>query len=148
MKTKMRPRYYCDHCNRGSGSPSAMRRHEETCTANPKRYCHMCRQARDVAPLAAILTAAGGTLKDWQGKMERLRDAAENCPCCILASIRQSGVQREAWTPDEGNCYPDTEMEWSVPGSGTHMLGFNFKREKAAYLESRPRPERDSEYGY
>lgn len=33
MRTAMRPRYYCDHCNKGNGSPSAMRRHERGCSA-------------------------------------------------------------------------------------------------------------------
>ena len=36
MRTAMRPRYYCDHCNKGNGSPSAMRRHERGCTLNPQ----------------------------------------------------------------------------------------------------------------
>ena len=88
MKTVMRPRYYCDHCNKGSGSPSAMRRHERGCTANPNRVCGMCAlQADDggaePAPhrdeLVRILDSSGFT---------EMCSAANGCPACILAAIR------------------------------------------------------------
>lgn len=42
MKMVMRPRYYCDYCNKGNGSASAMKRHESGCTKNPERACKMC----------------------------------------------------------------------------------------------------------
>jgi len=40
--TKLRKRYYCEHCGKGGGSAGHMRRHERTCTANPDRECEMC----------------------------------------------------------------------------------------------------------
>ena len=68
MRTAMRPRYYCDHCNKGNGSPSAMRRHERGCTMNPQRVCGMCKMlaesgVMDPAPprdeLVCIMDAEG-----------------------------------------------------------------------------------------
>lgn len=85
MKTKMRPRYYCDHCGKGNGSPSYMRRHESGCTLNPKRVCGMCHDGRigptkTPAELLAILNADG---------FAALREAVGDCPACILATLRQ-----------------------------------------------------------
>ena len=84
MKTKMRPRYYCDHCGKGTGSPSYMRRHERGCTLNPDRVCGMCHDGR-VAPtkkpadLLAILNADG---------FPALCEEVGDCPACILAALR------------------------------------------------------------
>lgn len=141
MKMAMRPRYYCDHCNRGTGSAAFMLRHEASCTANPNRECRMCGTGTPahLENLAAILRRPGATLEDWQAKMVNLREAAEHCPCCILAAIRQSGIQRGTGTPDEEG-YPDiSAMCWREPGAAgcDKMLGFDFKEEKAAYLAHR-----------
>jgi hypothetical protein len=89
MRTAMRPRYYCDHCNKGSGSPSAMKRHERGCTLNPVRECGMCRLAisvgwmRQPAPPRDDLVA----IMDEHG-FAAMCDAADNCPACILAAVR------------------------------------------------------------
>lgn len=97
MKTRMRPRYYCDHCGKGSGSPSAMRRHESGCTLNPRRICRMCRlmgnpvaDGRLLEGISMFLQPAIAT--DWPARMKALREAVCNCPCCILAVIRQTGA--------------------------------------------------------
>lgn len=61
MRTAMRPRYYCDHCNKGNGSPSAMRRHERGCTLNPQRVCGMCKMLADEGgPEPSVLVLANG----------------------------------------------------------------------------------------
>lgn len=83
--TKMRPRYYCEHCNKGSGSPSAMKRHESGCTLNPERTCRMCALLGNPPPpkrdeLLAILDRDG---------FQALRSAVFGCPACILSALRQ-----------------------------------------------------------
>lgn len=88
MKTKMRPRYYCDHCGKGNGSPSYMRRHESGCTLNPNRTCGMCHDGRigptkTPAELLEILNADG---------FAALCKAVGDCPACILAALRPLNV--------------------------------------------------------
>ena len=92
MRTVMRPRYYCDYCNKGNGSPSAMRRHERGCTLNPHRTCGMCKMLADVgeskpAPPRDELVR----IMDTQG-FASMCAAANDCPACILAAIRQAGL--------------------------------------------------------
>lgn len=60
MKTRMRPRYYCDHCQKGSGSPSAMRRHEASCTLNPRRRVRIFSDDRILLEFQALTAQAGG----------------------------------------------------------------------------------------
>lgn len=140
MRMKMRPRYYCDHCGRGSGSASFIRRHEPTCTANPSRKCRMCESMPDAdrqARRAAILTAPGNSQEAWKAKMRELREECDGCPCCILTAIRQSKVQADACGPDPDG-YPDTSsMYWPDSNGADAMLGFSFKVEKAEWLQAR-----------
>ena len=81
MKTKMRPRYYCDHCGKGTGSPSYMRRHERGCTLNPARVCGMCKEEHQKSPadLLTILNSAG---------FAAMQEVANHCPACILSALR------------------------------------------------------------
>ena len=146
MKTRMRPRYYCDHCGKGSGSPSAMRRHESSCTLNPARVCRMCTLIGDGSGFLGVGKAAflvPEIAADWRARMKALRDAVENCPCCILAVLRQTG----AVTPvpdEEGTPFPP-EMYWASEVNQDHtLLGFDFKAEMAERL--REHNERESEY--
>lgn len=85
MITKMRPRYYCEHCGKGTGSPSYMRRHESGCTLNPNRDCGMCREDYQKTPaeLLAILNAEG---------FKAMCQAANYCPACILSALRPLNV--------------------------------------------------------
>nr|WP_320132355.1 hypothetical protein [uncultured Holophaga sp.] len=125
----MRPRYYCDHCGKGTGSPSFMRRHEPSCTANPARVCRMCGSATPPPELVDILLRPGNALEDWKAKMDDLRRETDNCPACILAVIRQSRVQAGMNEPDEEG-YPDnSDMTWDG-----HTLGFDFRAEKKEAL--------------
>lgn len=94
----MRPRYYCDHCKKGSGSPSFMKRHEVGCTLNPQRVCGMCalvNDGRGLAPprdeLVRIMDAEGFTT---------MREAAMDCPACILAALRtKNSTDEETGAP-------------------------------------------------
>jgi hypothetical protein len=47
--------------------------------------------------------------------LSKLREAADGCPACMLAAIRQSGLQ-----------YADEE-------GGNYIDAFNYKEEKAAW---------------
>lgn len=62
-----------------------MAKHERGCTNNPNRACGLCATAEEVQPaLSHMLPAyrAGG--------LDALRKAANNCPACILATLRQT----------------------------------------------------------
>ena len=112
MRTAMRPRYYCDHCNKGNGSPSAMRRHERGCTLNPQRICGMC----------SLLAAEGGPAPapplnllvetmDTEG-FKAMCDIANGCPACILSVLRSRNVQTE-FGPFTVPGPEDGRNEWS-----------------------------------
>jgi hypothetical protein len=121
MRTAMRPRYYCDHCNKGNGSPSAMRRHERGCTLNPQRVCGMCKMideegGPDPAPprdqLVAILNAQG---------FRAMCEAANDCPACILSVIRTLN-------------YPgDEEGPGGVSGPADGRESWNYDQAKQAW---------------
>lgn len=95
-----------------------MKKHEIGCTANIDRVCRMPIHEDDVPriPVAVLV----GHLGRWKPEfgMQQLRDECENCPACILAAIRCSGIQK--YDPDEDgmNQWPD--------------LKFNFKEELAS----------------
>ena len=140
MRKKQVWRYFCEFCKKSGCSGGHLRRHEETCTANPARACRMCRPGVAVldpptAKLVAILTEPGeNTTEAWEEKMERLRDLAQECPACILAAIRQSGVQKKS-DQDEPGGSPEDPMYWSTAmANGATCLGFHFKNERDAYL--------------
>ena len=92
MKTKMRPRYYCDHCGKGSGSPSAMRRHEQHCISNPNRICGFCaRIGNERVPISDLVKALG---KGDKAGLNAVQNMCDECPACTLAAIKASGLQR------------------------------------------------------
>lgn len=92
----MRPRYYCDHCNKGNGSPSAMRRHERGCTANPQRVCGMCSMlAREEGPEPAPPLPILLDTLDTEG-FKAMCELANDCPACILSALRtKNGIDPE-----------------------------------------------------
>jgi len=115
MRTAMRPRYYCDHCDKGNGSPSAMKRHESGCTNNPNRVCRMCQLAEvEQAPPYDLVKVL-----DLEG-FKAMCDAANQCPACILATLRRRHVQGEYGQtlvsgPDDGRnewSYSRAKTEW------------------------------------
>lgn len=116
MRVKKVNRYWCDHCNKAGLSAFHMRKHERTCTLNPARECRMCKwasggQATPVAELVALLPDSSalrvrpeGATEEWPWDAERalrdsvkaalpaLREAADNCPACIMAALRQAKI--------------------------------------------------------
>lgn len=123
MRTVMRPRYYCDYCNKGSGSPSAMRRHERGCTANANRVCGMCIRANKdvgfpVSPPRDELVA----VMDSQG-FEAMCRTANQCPACILSVLRTKN-------------YVDEFNGLRVAGSDDGREDWSFSQAKRLWWES------------
>lgn len=90
MLTKMRPRYYCEHCKKGSGSPSAMRRHESACTLNPQRKCRMCELQGQMFGddfNGPHPTSELRNVLDTDG-FDSMRRLCNRCPACTLATLR------------------------------------------------------------
>ena len=113
MHTKMRTRYYCDHCSKASGSPSAMKRHERGCTANPQRVCGMCKLLEDEGgPEAAPPRDELVQIMDKQG-FSAMCKAAENCPACILAALRTKNFAGDAENPPGVLGPEDGRETWS-----------------------------------
>lgn len=116
-------RYYCDFCKKAGCSGGHIASHERSCTANPNRVCAMHKhcdgQQKPVEELTAVLLAHRGAKEatEWAKAVEELREAADGCPACMLAAIRQSGLQyKEPVVDEDGVDYgPD--------------IGFNFKAE-------------------
>lgn len=132
MRTAMRPRYYCDHCNKGNGSPSAMRRHERGCTLNPLRECGMCKMmAGDTqfAPprdeLVRIMDAEG---------FKAMCEAANQCPACILAALRTKNFKGDAESPPGVLGPADGRESWSYKEAKVAWwAGWNSAQEERNY---------------
>lgn len=90
MIKKIRPRYYCEYCNKASGSAAAMKRHEKGCTANPGRECGICRETG--LEQQSMLTLLEQIVDDGELSLKNLRDVTDGCPACIFAAIRISEV--------------------------------------------------------
>lgn len=94
MKTKKVNRYYCDFCKKSGCSAYYLKRHEQRCTNNPNRVCGVC-ELDDKAtgekrqkPIGRLISALAEN--DSAGGMKALREAAGDCPACMLAAIRQA----------------------------------------------------------
>lgn len=98
MKMVMRPRYYCEFCKKGGGSPSHIKRHEAGCTIRPDRTCGMCNAKGFEKPQTALSTLIPLALA---GDIDGLRTAANGCPACMLAAIRMA-----PW-PEKTDAYDD-----------------------------------------
>lgn len=119
MRTAMRPRYYCDHCNKGNGSPSAMRRHERGCTANPQRICGMCSMlAREGGPEPAPPLRILLETLDTEG-FKAMCELANGCPACILAALRTKNFKGDAETPPGVLGPEDGRESWSYTQAKT-----------------------------
>lgn len=122
MRTRQVIRYYCDHCPKAGQTKPSIARHEAMCVYNPARVCPLCKEVGEAQrPLASILES----LEKPDG-LSRAREAANNCPACLLAAIVQSRRQLESLG----------ELE----KGDAHFSDFNYKEEldrwhqdKAAY---------------
>lgn len=104
MKVKKVNRYSCDFCKKKTLTAHSMRNHEEHCTKNPNRKCGMCAYVGESQPdlkeLIAIVPDYHKYPDDFLDELiaavakalPALREAANNCPACIMAAIRQSNI--------------------------------------------------------
>ncbi len=93
MKERQRTVFYCDFCRKHGLSRHAMRAHEIRCTMNPFRVCSWHEPKRGQNPLDVLARR----LRERPGLTEQdifwLHDAVDGCPACMLAALRQSGVE-------------------------------------------------------
>ena len=106
MKRKKVWRFYCDFCKKSGCSGGAIAKHEKSCTMNPNRVCGMCaadqgRWPAEYPTVASLIEAAkkdseshkiDGDL-EWQvHDHKHLLEVSDGCPACMMAGIRQSGL--------------------------------------------------------
>ena len=126
MKKKKVWRYYCEFCKKSGCNASHMKRHEAGCTANPNRVCGLCHAAGlSQKPINDLIAALGNG--DKVG-VETLRELADNCPTCMLAAIRQSGLQHGS----DGESLPDGTGYYDP---GLHVE-FDYRSELADFWKS------------
>ena len=104
-------RFYCEHCGKSSGSGGHLSRHEKRCTANPDRRCGMCGKGG----IVGLIEALGNGDEDG---LDRLREATDGCPACMLAAIRQSKLQ-----------FYDSGED----GDASFRVEFDFRKEKSVW---------------
>ena len=142
MRKAKRWVYWCDFCGKSGRSASHMTRHEKSCTMNSDRVCRMCKDYGDGTPqakmgdmLKALELAKieeieedrfGVTVKIKNEKeaIERLRELSNNCPMCMMATIKQ-------YT--------------KYPGL---FSSFKFNEEKAKWWEEYNESQLQKDYGY
>lgn len=100
-------RHYCDFCKKSTGTKPSMVKHEKGCTLNPGRECRLCELAGHVQqPMAQLIDV----LAD-EG-FEALQRATQDCPCCMLAALRQIPVERDAVLWDEEDAKTRGRSAW------------------------------------
>jgi len=117
MRVETKQVYYCDHCRKHRLMRSAMEKHELYCTMNPERTCRWSLLEYMPSPRMAA-AGADGTHRMRRGLprwvrmfapleepiLKRLRDHTQGCPACMLAAVRQSGLDifaRDCFSYDE-----------------------------------------------
>lgn len=116
MKRKKVWRYYCDHCKKAGCSGGHIKSHEIHCTNNPNRICGMCKLAGlDQSSISELVSALGAGNKLG---VDNLRDLTDGCPACMLAAIRQSGLNDD------------------YDNHNTDYIEFSFKKERDIFLSN------------
>uniref|UniRef100_A0A6M3L3C6 C2H2-type domain-containing protein n=1 Tax=viral metagenome TaxID=1070528 RepID=A0A6M3L3C6_9ZZZZ len=106
MRTKKVNRYYCEFCPKAGCSASHMARHERGCTKNPNRICRVCGLLEQEQPDLTLLVAMWPDISQMVtngifnaeahqivgATLPAVREAAGNCPACIMASLRQADI--------------------------------------------------------
>lgn len=92
MHEKVKTVFYCDFCRKHGLSRHAMRAHEIRCTMNPWRVCgwHEPRRGNPISVLVNRIQER--PLPLTRDDIDWTHDAVEGCPACMLAVLRQSGV--------------------------------------------------------
>jgi hypothetical protein len=90
-------RFKCDFCGKNMRQRRAMERHESGCTANVNRVCRMHSYVtREDFPTVPTVLEMGTMLREHYADddhgLSALRSLADDCPCCILAALRHTGL--------------------------------------------------------
>lgn len=98
MRTIKKNVFYCDHCRKHGLSRAAMEKHERHCTLNPGRTCRWVidgeyHSFEDAFDLARIVNAIREAVPLNETTIDWLRIVTTGCPACMLAALRQSGVE-------------------------------------------------------
>ena len=124
MITKMRPRYYCEHCKKSGGNPSLIKYHEIACVSNPNRVCGMCRHVNEKFGWELHGLSVNDTVSILDnGGFAALEEAVSGCPSCILSAVRTKNKRDE-----DGN--------WFVDGPKDGREKFDFRSAKIAFWGS------------
>ena len=102
MRSKKVWRYYCEYCKKSGCNKFYLERHEKHCTMNPNRECRFCKiieKEDDIEKLPM------DKLIELVPDLDKLREATNNCPACILAAIRQEYIKRESMEEEEEFSY-------------------------------------------
>lgn len=164
MKSVQRWRYYCDHCKKSGGQRRAIADHEAACTSNPQRKCNLCGIAEHVQePLAHCLDVLSSA------HFELLAEFVEDCPACMLATIRvyrrlhdrwpswkkhvQGPHAREVHDPNDGWLHVDPSHEIVTDFREYHarekwMADFDFKKRYAEFIGNNPIQHDEDMYGH
>jgi len=111
MRKKKVWRYYCDYCKKAGCSGGHLKHHEERCTLNPNRICGFCKLMDKGQSVLVEIIKLLPNPKDYIEEdkkfgwtsyvgldvavakaLPKVREAAEDCPACIMAALRQAGI--------------------------------------------------------
>jgi hypothetical protein len=122
MNKKRVWQYQCEFCGKKNYSAGHMKKHESICTMNPHRVCGFCALLGDNLPHKSDILVAAALKGEFY-----LRDVTENCPACILAGIRQSGLLNKYYDRPDKFKSADEDYPWYVK--------FNFNAEKKVFWD-------------
>lgn len=156
MKKRRVWRYTCEHCKKSNCSASAMATHERSCTANPARVCRMClnmHRGEDLnqQPMGVLRAAFAEDIAAFKpGDFEivpvNLRAAAADCPCCMLAAIRQHRDQIPQFSVPTYTGF-DQDEPTGPALIQRHGVKFDFKKEMASKFADLNDARADQGYG-
>lgn len=94
MNAKAKTVYYCDFCKKHGLSRPAMEKHERICTMNPARTCRWIKDdAHAAVDLSRLVSEVQSRAPLGENDLAWLHDELNGCPPCMLAALRQSGVE-------------------------------------------------------
>lgn len=139
MIEKLVRQFKCEYCGKKQYAKGAMRAHEAHCTNNPARKCRLCERvevatggAKEGVELSELVAALRDREMAPLARMTAVR-ALTDCPACMLAAIRQSGIWVEYLAAD--NEVASALFYSGGPVGVGKFLGFDFQEEKKAILE-------------
>jgi hypothetical protein len=101
--------YKCDFCGKRGYAGGHMDTHEKHCTNNPNRACRFHKFCED--PIAPPLSEVITNLR-LRG-LEAAKEVASDCPCCLLAAIRQSGMGK-GYVDEDGYVEPMIKYDFKA----------------------------------